>query len=374
MTKYTSQEGKPGQTTDAKSQGVDADGYAGGHFFQAILDSCTLVSIVLTDLDQNVLFWNTGAENMLGYSREEMKGSKITKIYPSDSVSGDTVAHLREMVQSRMGVVYGKMRQIAKDGSDRYVSLALTPMLDPHGAVEGTVGVGLNLSEEVRLNEDLTQALNLLEKTQDISILVLAKLAEIRDQETGLHLLRIREYTRVLCNKLARTGLYGETAAPLFRKQVVQASVLHDIGKVAVPDSILMSDEKFTAEERRIMNQHTLWGAEALGEAVEELGEASFLSVAKEIALYHHENWNGQGYPSGLKAEEIPLSARIVAVADVYDALTTERRYKRAFSHEEAVAVLLEERGQRLDPDLVDAFREEENQLKEIGDRLSGAR
>jgi len=251
------------------------------------------------------------------------------------------------------------------------VSLALTPMLNAKGEVEGTVGVGLDISEEVRLNEELRQSLELVKKTQDISIFLLAKLAEKRDQETGLHLLRIREYTRVLCNRLAQKGPYVDEATPRFTSQVIQASVLHDIGKVAIPDAILMSHEKFTAEERSIMNQHTVFGAQALDEAVVELGEESFLSVGRDIALYHHENWNGRGYPMGLKGEEIPLCARIVAIADVYDALITERRYKRAFSHKEALAVIVEERGERLDPVLVDVFLEEEVHVQQIRQRLS---
>lgn len=339
-------------------------------FFQAILDSSTLVSIVLTDLEQNVLFWNSGARNIFGYTPEEMIGSKITKLYPGDEISEDTVTNLRDMVRCTQGIVYGKMRQIAKDGSNRYVSLALTPMLGSEGTMEGTVGVGLDVTEEVRLNEELRASFQQIERIQEISIFMLAKVAESRDQETGSHLLRIREFGRSLCKRLSEKNEYRSLVSPLFVDNLVRSSVLHDIGKVAIPDSVLMSDEVFTPDQRRIMMQHARFGGDALDEAVKSLGEESFLSIGREIAYYHHEHWDGSGYPFGLTGEEIPLSARIVAIADVYDALTTKRRYKKSFSHEEACALILENKGKQFDPDLVNVFMEVEKEFRIIRNRL----
>jgi HD-GYP domain-containing protein (c-di-GMP phosphodiesterase class II) len=143
-----------------------------------------------------------------------------------------------------------------------------------------------------------------------------------------------------------------------FMEDVVRSSVLHDIGKITIPDAILLYPGKFTPEQHAVMRAHTVHGGNALEEAVKQLGEESFLSVGRDVAYYHHEYWDGNGYPFGLAGEAIPLSARIVAVADVYDALTTERRYKKAFTHDQARSIIRDARGKQFDPEIVDAFLE----------------
>jgi PAS domain S-box-containing protein len=327
-------------------------------FLQGILNSSTLVSVVLTDLDQNVLFWNTGAENIFGYTSDEIVGKKITKLYPPDSLSKETVEQLRRLVKRRTGTVQGKMKQIAKDGRPITVSLAISPMVNEFGDLQGILGVGLDVTEEARQQREIIRLLNQVKKTQDVSIFTLAKLAESRDEETGYHLTRIQKYCRLLCEGLAESPRFQDVVTQRFSDDLYQSSVLHDIGKVAIPDSILLSTEKFGPEERKIMERHPVVGGRALEEAVKILGEASFLTVGMEVAYYHHEHWDGSGYPFGLKGEEIPLSARIVAIADVYDALTAKRRYKRAFSHEEACSIIVENRGKQFDPHLVEVFQE----------------
>ena len=168
-------------------------------FLKGILDNSTFVSVVLTDLDQNILFWNTGAQNIFGYTSEEMIGKKITALYPQDSTTKDTVEHLQQLLRTKTGTVHGKMRQVAKDGRVLTISLAISPMLDDEGEVRGILGVGQDVSEQVRLNEELSESLQLIKQTQDASIFSLAKLAESRDEETGLHLSRIQDYCRVFC-------------------------------------------------------------------------------------------------------------------------------------------------------------------------------
>jgi len=335
-------------------------------FLRGILDSSTLVSVVLTDLSQDVLFWNKGAENIFGYTAEEMIGKSITRLYPPDALARDTVRRLRKMVQRKTGTVHGKMKQLSKDGRVLTLSLALSPMVDAQGELRGILGVGLDVTEEVRQTEEILNLLVQIKKTQDVTILALAKLAESRDEETGVHLVRIREYCRVLCDHLATRPAYQEAMARSFIVDLVRSCVLHDIGKVAIPDEILMSTQQLTPEERAVMNRHPLVGGRAIEEAVRKLGETSFLSVGMEVAYYHHERWDGTGYPFGLKGEEIPLCARLVAIADVYDALTTERRYKRAFSHEEACEIIIEGKGRHFDPDLVAGFEEVAEEFKRI--------
>jgi PAS domain S-box-containing protein len=297
-------------------------------FLKGILDSSTQVSVVLTDLDQTVRFWNKGAENIFGYTADEIIGAKITKLYPPDETSAETVNRMRDLVRTKTGTVHGKMKQVAKDGRVLTMLLALSPMVDRTGEVQGILGMGQDVTEETRLNEELSKSFDLLKRTQDVSIFSLAKLAESRDEETGLHLLRIQEYCRVLCARLAKRGRYREEMTRELIDDLARSSVLHDIGKVTIPDSILMCREKFKPEEIAIMRRHPVFGGKALEEAEKKPGEKSFLSMGSDVAYYHHEHWDGNGYPFGLKREEIPLSARIVAIVDVYDALTTERRYK----------------------------------------------
>lgn len=337
-------------------------------FLQDILDSSTLVSVVLTDLDQNVLFWNTGAQSIFGYSSEEMIGSKITRLYPPDALSQEIVDQLRQMVRTRIGAVHGKMEQITKDGRRLMVSLALSPMMDPEGEVRGILGVGLDVTEEVRQQEQILRLLNQVKGTQDAAVFSLSKLVESRDEETGSHLVRIQRYCRALCERLAQRGPYRDMTTDQYADDLIRSSILHDIGKVGLPDAVLLSAGKLTLTEREIMKRHTLVGGKAFEDAVGLLGAESFLSMGMEVAYHHHERWDGTGYPFGLKGSDIPLSARIVALADVYDALTSRRRYKKAFSHEEACSIIVRERGRQFDPDLVDAFKDIENEFCRIRD------
>ncbi len=196
----------------------------------------------------------------------------------------------------------------------------------------------------------------------------LAKLAESRDNETGAHLERIRLYARELALELKQHSQYAPVITNDFVKVLFQSSPLHDIGKVGIPDQILLKPGKLTSDEFEIMKSHTIIGGDTLCAADLEAGQNSFLAMGRDIAYYHHEKWNGQGYPFGLAGEEIPLPARIVAVADVYDALTTRRPYKNAFPHEKSRAIILEGEGSHFDPDLVQAFLAREDRFTEIHD------
>ena len=201
---------------------------------------------------------------------------------------------------------------------------------------------------------------------RDMMIFSLAKLAESRDQETGKHLERMREYSRALAMELMRWEKFEKTIDAQFVELIYLTSPLHDVGKVGIPDAVLLKPGKLTPEEFDVMKRHTLIGGETLLASAEAHPEASFLKMALDIALKHHEKWDGSGYPFGLKGEEIPLSARIVALADVYDALTTKRVYKPAFAHEAATDIIRQTSGKHFDPDLVEAFFNIENQIRDI--------
>lgn len=209
-----------------------------------------------------------------------------------------------------------------------------------------------------------------LERTQQVAVFSLAKLAESRDTETGDHLDRIREYTREISLEVGRGDQYGPMVDNAFIQQIYQSSPLHDIGKVGIPDQILLKPGKLTVAEFDLMKTHTLIGGNTLQAADQEAGGNSFLSMGRDIAFYHHEKWDGSGYPYGLSEDAIPLAARIVALADVYDALATKRPYKEPMDHETSKKIIVEGRGKHFDPVVVDAFLAREARFFEIRDQF----
>lgn len=208
-------------------------------------------------------------------------------------------------------------------------------------------------------------------ENKNLLVFTLAKLAESRDCETGAHLERMREYSRILAEHLSKTQRYADEIDADYVQTIYLTSPLHDIGKVGIPDHILLKPGKLTAEEFEVMKQHALIGSQTLDAALHAYPSARYLRVARDIAKSHHEKFNGTGYPSGLAGESIPLCARIVAVADVYDALTTKRVYKDAFSHEVAKEIIVKGRGTDFDPDVVDAFLAEEENFLQVKAKLN---
>jgi putative two-component system response regulator len=197
-----------------------------------------------------------------------------------------------------------------------------------------------------------------LTATQDVAVFALAELAETRDPETGHHLRRMRAYSQRLAEQLQASGPYQQEIDKRFLEDLYRSSPLHDIGKVGVPDAILQKPGKFTQEEFEAMKQHVAIGAVTLERAATHAGGGQFLTMAAQIARYHHERFDGSGYLAGLSGTEIPLCARIVALADVYDALTTVRVYKPAMSAASARELIVSESGSHFDPVIVDAFKE----------------
>jgi len=191
---------------------------------------------------------------------------------------------------------------------------------------------------------------------QRSTIFAMAKLAESRDPETGEHLLRIREYVKTICNQLSLHPKYSTIIDDNYIENTCAASPLHDIGKVGIPDSILLKPGKLTVEEFSDMKTHTSIGAETLREVNRLHSGNDFVRIGIEIAESHHEKWDGTGYPYGLSGENIPLVGRILALPDVYDALTSSRCYKEAFSHDRSFEIIKDGRGKHFAPDVVDAF------------------
>ena len=202
--------------------------------------------------------------------------------------------------------------------------------------------------------------------TQAVTIESLATLAEYRDPETGGHIKRTQNYVKALAVHLKDHPRYRDQLNDDIIELLYLSAPLHDLGKVGVPDHILLKAGKLTDDEFEEMKQHTVYGHDALLITEQKLGEDTFLSYAREIAYTHQEKWDGSGYPSGLKGDEIPLSGRLMALADVYDALISKRVYKPPFPHEKAVQIIVEGRDQHFDPDLVDSFLELQETFRNI--------
>ena len=195
----------------------------------------------------------------------------------------------------------------------------------------------------------------------------LAKLADCRDNDTGQHLYRICEFSELLASQMAKRYEYIDKT---WIKTLRLAASMHDIGKVGVPDQVLLKAGQLDKEERHVVEKHTVIGSDTLIAIRNELGDDALINMSVQVTLFHHERWDGSGYPTGLRREEIPLSARIVALADVYDALTSERVYKPAMSHEQAVRIINESSGSHFDPEVVDAFNVVNHQMQQIREDL----
>nr|WP_320010489.1 HD domain-containing phosphohydrolase [uncultured Desulfobulbus sp.] len=207
-----------------------------------------------------------------------------------------------------------------------------------------------------QIEKQVLESKQLLDTSRQAAIFGLASLAECRDEDTGAHLLRIRAYTRILAMELALSPDAPAIITDTFIEDLCISSMLHDIGKIGIPDSILLKPARLTREEFTVIKQHCELGSNALASAERDSESLSFLRLGQEITRCHHERWDGTGYPSGLKGEKIPLAARIVSLVDVYDALTSTRPYKEAFSHEESCRIILSESGHLFDPVIVAAF------------------
>ena len=208
-------------------------------------------------------------------------------------------------------------------------------------------------------------------EVSEMTVFAMAKLAESRDPETGAHLERVRSYCRVITEHLRAIDKYRSQIDEEYVRLIFQASPLHDIGKVAIPDCVLLKAGRLTDEEFGIMKTHTVSGATTLEAAMAKYPNARFLQMARDIALTHHEKVDGTGYPNGLSGDDTPLCGRIVALADVYDALSTKRVYKEAFTHSVTRSIIIEDRDKHFDPDVVDAFVANEQQFIDIRQEYS---
>jgi len=323
--------------------------------FQEKILQNEMVAIVTTDLDGNITSWNRGATEILGHLPGDVKTSNIHHLIVARNVNhhfaSEKADHsdIREQPQQEVSIR-------KKDGGAANTIYMSSLMKNEEDMPIAQMIFFIDVSEKKRLENNWKELNERLNHAQLITIVSLAKLAEYRDIETGLHLERIMKYTELIARQLTGYSYYHNYITEAYITDLVNSCLLHDIGKVGIPDQILHKPGMLTEEEYEIMKQHTLIGGDTIANAEKKVKGRSYLNIGKEIAYYHHERWDGSGYPHGLKGKSIPLSARIVSIADVYDALTTSRPYKEAYSHSEAMEFIMEKAGSQFDEIIVDAL------------------
>jgi len=322
--------------------------------------------VILIDAEDQVVMANPRFYSTIGISRETIRQKEKyfkTWVFPDD----------RYMVQTAMLDKLHDGNEI-KDFHFRLQNKASqifhvecnAKCIKKETELVGYQMVIRDITKRKSLEKELFDSVKDVENARTGTILGLAKLAEYRDEATGAHLERIREYTVVLTRELAKRPHYKEYITEQYISDIYFSSILHDIGKVGIPDSILLKPGMLSKEEFEVIKRHSTIGGDVLKQVDAKIQGRSFLTIGMHIAYFHHEKWNGTGYPKGLKKHEIPLSARIVALADVYDALTSVRFYKKAYSHEKAMGIITSDSGKHFDPEIVEAFLVHEAKFDQI--------
>ena len=278
-----------------------------------------------------------------------------------------------ETAAEELGFALGAVDYITKPISSPIVCARVRTQLTLKLAADFLHDRNSHLEQEVaRRTEEALKRTEELRISQEVTMVALASLAETRDNETGNHIMRTQHYVRVLALHLRHHPRFSAALDDELIERLFEAAPLHDIGKVGIPDRILLKPGRLDADEFAIMKTHTTLGRNAIATALQRVGvQVPLLETAQEIALSHQEKWDGSGYPEGLAGEVIPLSARLMAVADVYDALISRRVYKKAMAHEQAAAIIVAGRNQHFDPDIADAFVALQAEFQQIATRFA---
>ncbi len=345
-------------------------------------DNLTLMSALLSD-DYKVKVANRGERGLriakgdsqpdlilLDIMMPEMDGYEVLRQLQADPLTRDIpVIFLTAMSAAedeRIGLSMGAVDYITKP-----VNPAIM-MARVHNHLQLKLARDLLSNQSAYLAEEVARRTREIVTVQHVTIRAMASLAEARDNETGNHLRRTQHYVKALAHRLSDHPRFRDELTPSAIEALHESAPLHDIGKVGIPDRILLKPGKLDPDEFEIMKTHTTLGRDAIVHAEEELGEPlPFLCFAKEITYSHQEKWDGSGYPQGLAGDAIPMAARLMAVADVYDALISQRVYKPSYTHEKAMAIIVEGRGRHFDPDVVTAFVEVADEFRAIADRYA---
>jgi PAS domain S-box-containing protein len=319
---------------------------------------------ILVDKDGAIQMANEHSITLLGLSPEELKGLNISEFLHSQDIEADIFTEIINKIYTD-NALHGMQLQLKKD-KDICIDVELSGnriVMEKNSIFFQLIFRDISMTK--RMERQILESERLIDTSRQAAIFGLAKLAETRDDETGAHLDRIRLYVYILAKELRKKPEMNGIITNDFTENILLSSILHDIGKVGIPDRILLKPGKLTKDEFDIMKSHCIFGSTTLKEAETGPEKTSFLQMGQDITLYHHEKWNGSGYPEGLSGDRIPLPARIVALADVYDALTTRRVYKPAYEHELSKKIIVQGRGEHFDPNIVEAFLLCENEFRE---------
>jgi len=324
-------------------------------------------AVIAVDSELRVTAWNPQAKTTFGLSESEARGQLIEQLLmPANVPAGETGLFSSLFVRERdAGLNEQVEMQLKKtDGSTFLAELCVSP-LQTRDSWKFSVFVR-DISERKLQESQRREA-----ETRDVVIFTMARLAESRDPETGAHIERVRSYCEALAEQLAAAGQHDSLIDPEFIRLMYTTSPLHDIGKVGIPDDVLLKPGRLSNREFEIMKSHARIGAETLEAAMARFPNTRFLSMARDIAATHHERFDGTGYPNGLKGDGIPLCGRIVSLADVYDALTSRRVYKAASTHDVARGIIVRESGKQFDPAIVEGFLAIESKFESIYQRFA---
>ncbi len=322
---------------------------------------------VLVDRRGVVRMANEHSLALLGLSPEALKDVNIQEYLLSEDPDADIFTEITDRIYKDQDLHDLQLQLKSKHGPPIDVEVSGNLVVMEKNSVSFQL-IFRDISLTKRMERQILESERLIDTSRQATIFGLAKLAEARDDDTGAHLDRIRLYVYILAKELKKKPELNSIITKDFTEDIFHSSVLHDIGKVGIPDSILLKPGKLDKDEFDIMKKHCIVGSTTLREAETGPEKTSFLKMGQEITLYHHEKWNGSGYPEGLAGEAIPLSARIVALADVYDALTTRRVYKPEFDHERSKRIIIQGSGEHFDPAVVDAFLLGEREFKKTKD------
>lgn len=286
---------------------------------------------------------------------------KIKSIESYDSVPVMFISALSDIKNKTKGFNLGAVDYIVKPFNIEEVKSRVKTHLQLRTALMALEDQNEILEHKV---EERTHEVRMI---QQATMMSFASLAEFRDSETGAHIKRVKEYARVVATGLRNFDKYKHLITDRYVELLVMSCPLHDIGKVGIPDAILLKKGKLTFDEFEEMKKHTIYGKQAIEAVERDIGSLGFLHLGKEIAISHHEKWDGSGYPNGLSGDNIPLSGRIIAIADVFDGLVSRRVYKPPFTLEVAIGIILEGKGAHFDPDIVEVFMEQLEVIRDIG-------
>lgn len=333
------------------------------------------------DMRTDEYIWSDSFRQILQFEPEEKPNLELfmQRILPEDR---EHIMSNMQRLSKEHDVWTDRYRVILPDDSIRWVHVRLHTVFDVNGSPIRSYGTLQDITAMKEIEDELERYSKHLEEmvaeqvkqiteSQMATIFALVRLAESRDDDTGAHIERTASYCRLLAEKARTLPKYETYITDEYITTIYRASPLHDIGKVGISDLILLKPGKLTAEEFAVMKTHVEIGYQTLKNIDKRYQNNAFVQMGLDITRYHHEKWDGSGYLAGLKGENIPLSARIMALADVYDALRSKRVYKPAFSHEKAVEIILEGKGSHFDPELVDLFLDSHLEFKEMFEQFS---